>query len=104
MILILPILEHGYPRVAHCGTTRWRNFFHYCRPLRHYDVWFKCSKQREALPGAPTTRGVHKQEFTVQGGSTSLATEQVGRFRYVTAVDGGLEAFPLSIVMCAPVF
>ena len=43
---------------------------HYCRPLRQYDVWFTCSEHREALPGAPTEHGVHKQEFTVQGGST----------------------------------
>ena len=32
-----------------------------------------------------------------------MATEQVGRLRYVTAVDGGLEAFPLSIVIFASV-
>ena len=62
-----------------------------------------CSEHREALPGAPTAHGVHKQEFTVQGGSTLFATEHVGRLRYVTAVDGGLEAFPLCIVICAPV-
>ena len=96
-------LVHGCAWVAHCVTARWRNFSHYCRPLRQYDVWFTCSEHREALPGAPTAHGVHKQEFTVQGGSTWLATEQVGRLRYVTAVDGGLEAFPLSIVICAPV-
>ena len=96
-------LKHGRARVAHCVSTRWRNLSHYCRPLRHYDVWFTCLQHREALLGAPTTRGVHKQEFTVQGGSTYFATEQVGRLRYVTAVDGGLEAFPLSIVICASV-
>ena len=62
-----------------------------------------CSEHREALAGAPTAHGVHKQEFIVQGGSTEFTTEQVGRLRYVTAVDGGLEAFPLSIVICAPV-
>ena len=32
-----------------------------------------------------------------------FATEQVGRLRYVTAVDGRTEAFPLSSVICAPV-
>ena len=96
-------LDHGCARVAHCVTARWRNFSHYCCPLRQYDVWFTCSEHREALLGAPTAHGVHKQEVTVQGGSTLFATEQVGRLRYVTAVDGGLEAFPLSIVICAPV-
>ena len=62
-----------------------------------------CSEHREVLSGAPTAHGVYKQEFAVQEGSTYFATEQVGRLRYVTAVDGGLEAFPLSIVICAPV-
>ena len=66
--LITAGLVHGCARVAHCVTARWRNFSHYCRPLRQYDVWFTCSEHREALPGAPTTHGVHKQEFTVQGG------------------------------------
>ena len=65
----LNCLIHGRARVAHCVTARWRNFSHYCRPLRQYDVWFTCSEHREALPGAPTAHGVHKQEFTVQGGS-----------------------------------
>ena len=31
-------LEHGCARVAHCVTARCRNFSHYCRPLRQYDV------------------------------------------------------------------
>ena len=30
-----------------------------------------------------------------------FASEQVGRLRCVTAVDGGIEAFPFSIVICA---
>ena len=38
-----------------------------------------------------------------KGEVRSSPTEQVGRLRYVRAVDGGLEAFPLSIVICAPV-
>ena len=63
---------------------------------------FTCSEHREALAGAPTAHDVHKQEFTVQGGSTQLASEQVGRLRCITAVDGGIEAFPFSIVICAP--
>ena len=28
------VIDHGYTRVAHCVTARWRNFSHYCRPLR----------------------------------------------------------------------
>ena len=91
-------LDHGCARVAHCVTARWRNFSHYCCPLRQYDVWFTCSEHREALIDEPTAHDVHKQEFTVKGGSTQFATEQVGRLRCVTAVDGGLEAFPFSIL------
>ena len=63
-------LGHGCARVAHCVTARWRNFSHYCCPLRQYDVWFTCSEHREALTDAPIAHDVHKQEFTVQGGST----------------------------------
>ena len=68
----------------------------------HY-VSMTCSEHREALTGAPTEHSVHKQEFTVQGGRAYFATVQVGRLHYVTTVDGGLEAFPLSIVICTPV-
>ena len=64
------VLRHGCARVAHYVSARWRNFSHYCRPLRHCDVWFTWSEHREALPGAHTTHGVHRQEFTLQGGST----------------------------------
>ena len=64
------LLDHGCARVAHCVTARWRNFSHYCCPLRQYDVWFTCSEHREALAGAPTAHDVHKQEFTVLGRST----------------------------------
>ena len=34
----------------------------------HY-VSMTCSEHREALTGAPTEHGAHKQEITVQGGS-----------------------------------
>ena len=61
-------LYHGCARVAHCVTAWWRNFSHYCCKPRQYDVWFTCSEHREALTVAPTAHGVHKQEFTVQGG------------------------------------
>ena len=92
-------LEHGCAKVSHCVTvgdvTSPTSAVHY--------VSMTCSEHREALTGAPTEHGVHKLEFTVQGGSAQFATEQVGRLQYVTAVDGGLEAFPVSIVICAPV-
>ena len=63
-------LMHGCARVAHCVIARWRNFSHYCRPLRLYDVWVTCSEHREALTAAPTAHGIHKQALTVQGRST----------------------------------
>ena len=59
----------------------------------HY-VSMTCSEHREALTGAPTGHGVHKQEFTVQGGRAQFATEQIGRLHYVTAVDGDLKRIP----------
>ena len=43
---------------------------HYCCPLRQNDVWVTCSEHRGALACAPTADDVHKQELTVQGGST----------------------------------
>ena len=89
------LLTHGCAKVAHCVTARWRNFSHYCRPRRQYDVWVTCSEHRETLTAAPTSHGVHKQALTVQGWSTQFATKQVGRVRYVTAVDGGLKRFSL---------
>ena len=70
----------------------------------HYVSMTSGLRVLSTLPSAPTAHGVHKQEFTVQGGSTYFATEQVGRLRFVTAVVGGLEEFPLTIVICAPVF
>ena len=56
-------LTHGCARVAHCVTARWRNFSHYCRPLRQHEVWLTCSEHREALPGAPTA---HDLQYTNQ--------------------------------------
>ena len=96
-------LGHGCSRVAHCVTARWRNFSHYCPPPRQYDVWVTCSEHRGALIAAPAAHGVHKQALTVQGWSTQFATKQVGRVRYVTAVDGGLKRFSLCSVISAPV-
>ena len=59
-------LGHGYARVAHCVTARRRNFSHYYRPLRQYDVRFTCSDIREALTAAPTAHSVQKQAFRVR--------------------------------------
>ena len=87
-------LVRGCARVAHYVTAGWRNFSRYRRPLRQYDVWFSCSGHREALTTAPTADVVHKQGFRVEGWSTYFSTEQVGRLRYVTAVDGRLKRFP----------
>ena len=80
-------LDHGCARVSHCVTARWRNFSHYCRPLRHYDVWFTCSDNREALQ-------TRRQQTVYTNKRLEFATEQVGRLRNVTAVDGGLKRFP----------
>ena len=54
-------LGHGCARVAHCVAARWRNFSHYCRQLRQYDVSFMCSEHKEALTAGPKAHGVHKQ-------------------------------------------
>ena len=78
---------HGCARVAHCVTARWRNFSHYCRPLRHYDVWLSVliTEKHWQPPRQHTVYRNKRLEF---------ATEQVGKLRYVTAVDGGLKRFP----------
>ena len=80
-------LKHGCARVTHCVTARWRNFSHYCRPLRHYDVWFTCSDNREALQP-------RRQQTVYTNKRLEFATEGGGRLRFVTAVDGGLKRFP----------
>ena len=42
-------LSHGCAEVAHCVPARWRNFSHYCRPLRQYDVfWAQRSTDRRS--------------------------------------------------------
>ena len=42
-------LNHGCAKVAHCVPARWRNFSHYCRRLRQYDVfWAQRSTDRRA--------------------------------------------------------
>ena len=71
---------------------------HYVSMTSALRVWAQGSTARCTDSTRCTQTRVHSAR-----GSTQFATEQVGRLRYVTAVDGGLEAFPLSIVICAPV-
>ena len=94
--LPMPGLGHGFARVAHCVTARLRNFSHYCRPLRQYDVWFTCSGNREALTAAPTAHSVQKHAFRVHHWTSGEAS-----LRHSSG--WGTEAFPLSSVICAPV-
>ena len=54
---------------------------------RQYDVLFTCSEHREALT-ARRQHTVHRNK------RLEFATEQVGKLRYVTAVDGGQKHFP----------
>ena len=80
-------LEHGCARVAHCVTARWRNFSHYCRPLRHYDVWLRVLiTEKHWQP--------RRQHTVYRNKRLEFAAEQEGKFCYVTAVDGGLKRFP----------
>ena len=80
-------IGHGCARLPHCVTARWRNFSHYCRPLRHYDVWLRVLiTEKHWQP--------RRQHTVYRNKSLEFATEQVGRVRYVTAVDGGLKRFP----------
>ena len=90
-------LDHGCARVAHCVTALWRNFSHYCRPLSHYDVWFTYSDNREVLTAAPAADVIHKQAFRVRHWTSREASLRHSN-------GWGTEAFPLSSVICAPVF
>ena len=57
-------LDHGCAKVTHCVPAQWRNFSHYCRPLRQYDmIWAQRSTDRRA-------DGVHIQAIRMQGWST----------------------------------
>ena len=80
-------LIHGCGRVAHCVTARWRNFSHYCRPLRHYNVWLR-------VLITETHWQPRRQHTVYRNKRLEFATLQVGKLRYVTAVDGGLKRFP----------
>ena len=96
-------IDHGCARMAHCVTPRWRNFSHYCCPLGQYDVWFTCSDHREAPTDAPISTLCTQTKVHSARGKYIVRHWASREFRYVTAVDGGLEAFHLSIVFCAPV-
>ena len=93
---VMKSLVHGCARVAHCVTARWRNFSHYSRPLRQYDVWFTCYDNREALTAAPTAHSVQKQAFRVDHWTSREAS-----LRHSSG--WGTEALSLSSVICAPV-
>ena len=49
-------LDHGCARVAHCVTARWRNFSHFCRPLRQYDERYVFWAQRSTDRCADSTQ------------------------------------------------
>ena len=51
-------LGHGCAKVAHCVTARWRNFSHYCRPLRQCDVFWA---QRSADRGTDSRQYTNKR-------------------------------------------
>ena len=84
---------HWCTKVAHCITAWWRNFSHYCHLLRQYDIWFTCSEHREALTGAPTAHGEHKQEFAVQGEVHSSSLNKLGGFITSQQWMGDLKRF-----------
>ena len=81
------MLGHGCARVAHCVTAKWRNFSHYCRPLRHYDVWLRVLITEKHWQS-------RRQHTVYRNKCLEFATEQAGKLRYVTAVDGELKRFP----------
>ena len=91
------VLGHGCARVAHCVTARWRNFSHYCRPLRHYDVWLRVQVTEKYWQP-------RRQHTVYRNKRLEFATEQVGKLRYVTAVDGGLKRFPWVAWFAHPCF
>ena len=87
-------LTHGCARVAHCVTARWRNFSHYCRPLRHYDVWLRVLITEKHWQQC-------RQHTVYRNKRLEFATELIGKLRHSSG--WGTEAFPLSRVICAPV-
>ena len=57
-------LDHGCARVAHCSTARWRNFSHYCCPLRlSYVFW----AQRSTGLCADSTRCTQTRVYSARG-------------------------------------
>ena len=93
----LQALGHGCARVAHCVTARWRNFSHYCRPLRHYDVWLHVLITEKHWQPC-------RQHTVYRNKRLEFATEQVGKLRYFTAVEGGLKRIPWVAWFAHPCF
>ena len=91
------MLGHGCARVAHCVTAKWRNFSHYCRPLRHYDVWLRVLITEKHWQS-------RRQHTVYRNKCLEFATEQAGKLRYVTAVDGELKRFPWVAWFAHPCF
>ena len=60
-------LVHGRARVGHCVTGRWRNFSHYYRPLRQYDVWYVFWAQRSTARCADSTRCTQTRVYSAMG-------------------------------------
>ena len=57
-------LDHGFARVAHCATPGWRNFSHYCCPLRQFDVFWA---QRSTDRCADRTRCTQTRVYIARG-------------------------------------
>ena len=57
-------IEQGYARMAHCVTARWRNFSHYCCPLRQYDVFWA---QRSTDRCVDTTQCTQARVYSARG-------------------------------------
>ena len=85
--------------MAHCVPSRWRNFSHYCRPLRHYDVFWA---QRSTDLRADSRRYTHTSDWSAR--VKYIVRHWASREASLRHSSGwGTEAFPLSSVICAPV-
>ena len=92
-------LYHGCAKVAHCVPARWRNFSHYCRPLRQYDVFWA---QRSTDRRTNSRRCTHTSDYSVR--VKYIVRHWASREASLCHNSGwGTEAFPLSSVICAPV-
>ena len=98
-ILFNDQLDHGCAKVAHCVTTRWRNFSNYYRPVRQYDVfWAQGSTDR----GADSRRCTQTSDYSAR--VKYIVRHWASREASLRHSSGwGTEVFPLSSVICAPV-